>query len=742
MSPILEAIAGRGMSVAPFWRVIAAGLTFALAASVNFNDAAFNMFYRIDARLTDQWQRLSSSDEPSGEVVVVGIDGPAIREKGRWPWSRSDLADLVERVAAEGPRSITLDILLTEPGPYSDVNLMRAFRASGPDVIALRAVNPDAKLARALTIAPVALAVAGGTSQAINDLRDLTQCADPALLGADDARAYYVECLLFPLPQFEIETDAYAVTYTRQDLDGIVRRASAFVAQPYINENGVKDEVLITAMPVAALTACAAENPKCPSYDAEATLFEAGAGSAFSLKLTRAEGASPPAVPLTPSLDFWMDFGALKALSPAPPDTAPEGAQTISAASVFLENEAELARIKDRHVFIGLTRIGAIDQHTTPMSFEAGVPGVVIQALAADNLLAGRALAAPSWARQAVTLFLIALGALALVRFMMTSAPALAGLGLGLIAAPLALSWASFEFGGLIIGGATPAIGAFAAVAPVLYGRIAAIRRELANARESQARDEERMDAARAIQLGSLPFQADYADIGFETASICRPAQEVGGDFFELFELSDGRLFAAVGDVSGKGLEASLVTALSKSISGAVTDRVAGPLGDAFREVSREFIRQAPRAWREEKGGFVTLVAARIDPATGEAEFACAGCEAPTVIDADGVLKPVDLPDVAPLGWIENATFETASMTLSPGDTIIMFTDGVTEAETPSGVLYGQEQAEKTAAGAPAGAAAMLSTLEAAVLTHQAGGAPTDDTTILAVTWRGPASAP
>ena len=66
-----------------------------------------------------------------------------------------------------------------------------------------------------------------------------------------------------------------------------------------------------------------------------------------------------------------------------------------------------------------------------------------------------------------------------------------------------------------------------------------------------------------------------------------------------------------------------------------------------------------------------------------------------------------------------------------------MFTDGVTEAESPSGVLYGQDRAEETASSAAEGAEAMLATLEASVLSHQAGGAPTDDTTILAVTWRG-----
>ena len=200
-------------------------------------------------------------------------------------------------------------------------------------------------------------------------------------------------------------------------------------------------------------------------------LDDIGGGSTIRLTLERADGASPPPLPLTSSLDFWMDFGALPALSAPAEGLTRSGAETVSAAAVFQENEAELARLKDRHVFVGLTRIGAIDQHTTPLSFEAGVPGVVIQALAADNILSGRALAEPGWARLAVTLFLVALGVLALARFLMTSAPALAGFGLILIAAPVVLSWAAFEFGGLIVGGATPAVGAFLAVAPVLYGR-------------------------------------------------------------------------------------------------------------------------------------------------------------------------------------------------------------------------------------------------------------------------------
>lgn len=735
---------GAKWTVAPIWRLIGAGLVVVLLIASQVNETTFNLIFRLDARLIDQWQRLSPADPPSGEVVVVGIDSAAIREKGRWPWSRTDLADLVERVSRAEPRSITLDILLTEPGPYSQVNLMRMFRQNGPEVIDLLADSPDARLARAIAGASTALAVAGGSAAAIDDLPSLTQCADPALLKGETAKDYFVECLLFPLEEFEAQAKAYAITFSEQDLDGVVRRGRAFVAQPYQTEDGEIEELILPAMPVAALIACNDVNDQCLSYDPQASFFSANVNdwSGFRLQLDRKADMSPPSAPLTPSWGLWLDFGALDALGPqSEKDLAVDHAGTVSASSLFQDEAAEAMRLTDRHVFIGLTRVGSIDQHTTPLAADSGTPGVLIQALAADNLLAGRVLDKPAWVNLLVICFMIMIAVLALVRFGATQISTMAAIGAALIAGPIIVSWAAFEFGGLIVFGATPALAAFLGGAPVVYGRITAIRRDLAVAREAGAREEERMDAARQIQLGSLPFDADFSHLGFETASLCRPAQEVGGDFFELFRLSDGKLFAAVGDVSGKGLEASLVTALSKSISGAVTDRVSGPLGEAFGEVSREFVRQAPPVWRREKGGFVTLVAARIDPESGETEFAAAGCEPPTVVSADGVIRQISLPSVAPLGWIEDAKFETARMVLAPGDTIIMFTDGVTEAETPDGELFEQNRAEQIVATASqGGAGGMVHLLENRVLEHQAGGAPTDDTTILAITWRGPAA--
>ncbi len=108
--------------------MIGAGLVaaFVLLAqeSATFRQAS----YQIDTSVIDRWQRLSGPDEPSGEVVVVGIDAASIREIGRWPWGRQDLAELVNAIADANPKSVSLDILLSEPGVYSQGRLFNVFK--------------------------------------------------------------------------------------------------------------------------------------------------------------------------------------------------------------------------------------------------------------------------------------------------------------------------------------------------------------------------------------------------------------------------------------------------------------------------------------------------------------------------------------------------------------------------------------------------------------------------------------
>ena len=745
-----DALLGRnGFQVGFLWRLIGAGLVAAFLLLTQQSAAFRQALYQIDTSLIDQWQRLSGADEPSGEVVVVGIDASTIDEIGRWPWGRQDLAELVNAIAGAGPKSLTLDILLSEPGVYSQERLFAVFKQNTAEAKALLQVDPDAELVAALARIPAAAAVAGGASGNIDPNAENSQCMNPAITRSEEMQPYFTECLLFPQSIFwDVAIDA--VTAADQDLDGVIRRSRALVAQR-LTDPGTGDmvELFVAAFPVAALTACAAVDPTCPSLALHPSDITTGADAwaGFQLPWAREEGAPPPTTPLTPSFSFWLDYGALPALSTHFGDGEAPPHSVVSALDVFNLTPEALSRLKGKHVMLGMTRIGDTDRHTTPLAAESGTPGVVIQALAADNILTGRALDKPAWAERAGLIFAGLMILLAIFRFGVGSLGALSVIVVIIIAAPFAFSWYAFEHRAEVIFPALPGGAALLAGLPVFLGRVSSLRRDLADAKEEAIDQASRMGVLHDMQIGSLPFEVDFSEYGVETASICRPSKEVGGDFFELQRLGDGRLFGAVGDVMGKDVHASLVSVISKAIAGSVTNRTEGPLGDAFEEISGEFLRLAPTHWLKEQGGFVTLVATRLDANTGEAEFATAGADTPIVVTRDGEVRELALPSVAPFGWLDEPHFVTARLKLNPGDSVVMFTDGVTEAPEPTddkapptgNIEFGYDRAVAAAQAAAAeGADAILNLLDQRITEHLAGGEPIDDTTILVMTYLGP----
>ena len=747
---VLDALLGRnGFRVGFLWRFVGAALAGALLALTTYNASFRQALYQIDTAIIDGWQRFSSLDEPGGEVVVVGIDAPAIREIGRWPWGRQNLAELVNAIADAGPKSVTLDILLTEPGLYSRKRLFEVFKQNTFEAQDLLQVDPDAELVAALSRIPSAVAVAGGLRGGIDPDADYAQCMAPGIANTDAMEPYFIECLLYPQEQYwDVAYDA--VTAADHDLDGVIRRSRALVAQPLENQGtGQVFEQFTAAFPVAALTACVGLDPACPALalDPADITTDVDEWGGFNLQWTQESGQAPPDTPLTTGFSFWLDFGALPSLSTYFGEGEAPPFSVVSALDVYnLEPEA-LARLKGKYVMVGMTRIGDIDRHTTPLAAESGTPGVVIQALAADNILTGRTLDKPAWAEPAIQAFGGLMMLLALIRFGPSALAGLSAVVVICVAAPFAFSWYAFEYRAEIILPSLPGFAALLAGLPVMLGRVSSLRRDLADAKEEAIDQASRMGVLHDMQIGSLPFEVDFTDRGVDTASICRPSKEVGGDFFELQRLADGRLFGAVGDVMGKDVHASLVSVISKAISGSVTNRTKGELGAAFVEISKEFLRLAPTDWLTDQGGFVTLVATRLDPDTGEAEFATAGADTPIVVTKEGEIRELDIPSVAPFGWLENPTFVTARLKLNPGDSVIMFTDGVTEAPEPTddnapptgNIEFGYERAQIASQEAASdGADAILHLLDQRITQHLGNGEPIDDTTILVMTYQGP----
>ena len=183
------------------------------------------------------------------------------------------------------------------------------------------------------------------------------------------------------------------------------------------------------------------------------------------------------------------------------------------------------------------------------------------------------------------------------------------------------------------------------------------------------------LEAARTTQQ-LLLARSSQSTPGFKVESVYYPASEVGGDFFLVSPGADGSLLAIVGDVSGKGIIAAM--------------RVAMILGVLRREDSRnpaETLSNLNHAlYIKGEAGFTTACCVRIDR-DGLCTLANAGHLAPYI---DG--KEMDVPSSLPLGVTEDSHFEEVTTRLDPGQSLVLLSDGVVEARSASGELFGFER--------------------------------------------------
>lgn len=195
-----------------------------------------------------------------------------------------------------------------------------------------------------------------------------------------------------------------------------------------------------------------------------------------------------------------------------------------------------------------------------------------------------------------------------------------------------------------------------------------------------QALLEAELEAAQQVQQVLVPEQTSVVP-GFAVDSIYLPAQQVGGDFFQVLPIADGGLLVIVGDVAGKGLPAAmLVSALVGAIR-ATAEFTTDP-AELLTNLNDRLVGRSG-------GGFSTALAARID-ASGKVVLANAGHLPPYV---DGT--EIEVPGALPLGIAAGAVYEKVEFRLAPGSRITFYSDGVIEATSPSGELLGFERARE-----------------------------------------------
>ena len=200
------------------------------------------------------------------------------------------------------------------------------------------------------------------------------------------------------------------------------------------------------------------------------------------------------------------------------------------------------------------------------------------------------------------------------------------------------------------------------------------------------------LSMAKVVQE-ALVREGDAEFGAFSVSARMTPAQQIGGDFVEFTDSSDGTLFFVLGDVSGKGVAAALFMAASQS---AVLSSAAEHTNIATiaSEANRRLCQQNPM------GLFVTGVLGVLDLESGRFDYVCAGHEPAYLVGADDKRRALPMTRGLAMGLMEDFNYASGSEQIGPGETLFIYTDGLTDAVNLGGALFGKERLEATLNGA------------------------------------------
>ncbi|QIK95750.1 SpoIIE family protein phosphatase [Sphingomonas sp. HDW15A] len=442
--------------------------------------------------------------------------------------------------------------------------------------------------------------------------------------------------------------------------------------------NGAPDsDGIVRSVPLTVI----AGNRAFPGFAAELARLSAGAPAmrwdGVRLKI------GPHAIPAEKDGRIRLRFGEIPRQAVYSADRVmamipqEEGTQSAVPANAFT----------GKAVLIGLAAEGSADLVATPLQTEGY--GVYVQAQAVDAILTGGWLQRPPWVVAAEWLA-GAMLALLVVLAALTRRWWLLGAAVLAAALPIA-SWTAFDRENLLFDPARPLTifaGAALALLALLFIRAKAERERLAAAlieqRISSARQEGELQAARSIQLGMVPGpeRLSKLDERVEISGQLDPARSVGGDFYDASKFDEDRILLVIGDVTGKGIPAALYMALSKGLARSILSRKQVELGDAVSSLNRELLRDADEAMG------VTMLIAILDCATGEVTMVNAGHENPIIRTVNGEIHSVAMTGGPPF-CVCDFPYKEEHAQLGPGDSLILITDGVSEAENGNGEFFG-----------------------------------------------------
>jgi serine phosphatase RsbU (regulator of sigma subunit)/CHASE2 domain-containing sensor protein len=682
-------------------RVRIAGLSAALAVAlmVLFDG------HLLRQPLYDLFQNIAPGPDVSRRVHVVVIDADSLRDVGGWPWTRFYLARLVEQISERGAAVIGFDMLFPEPDRLAPSEFSSIYNElpAGLSREIQGLPSMDAVFARVVGRSPVVLARAGVDAESFDQLENAPPPLPPE---AQFSGPVPKETLTFPsvvanIPILDGAPLGHGLVNGDRDSDGLVRRVPLFAKAAGDLTPGFAVELVRVA------------------EDAERIQLQGDGRRLEAVKV------GTHRVPAGPDGQLLLRFGDWRKT------------QTTSAVDVLRQGQRP-DQFKDQIVIIGLASAGTSDVTSTPRA--KAIYGVYVQAQAVDAILRGTALRRPAWAAPlewGVGLTLVMISFLGVPRAPM--GPVLIGAAVE-VALAFGASWVAFQNNLLL--DPYPMLAPGAANSAVMVALLfvegrrvqGRLRSALEDERLSAARISGELAAASEIQLGMLLPRAELDRISpaVEIDALLQSAKTVGGDLYDAFLFDDGRVCFLVGDVTGKGLPASLFMALSKALSRSLLMRPSTSLEAAVGEINAELSRDNRQAMA------VSLLVGVLHPADGRLDLCCAGHENPLVVGADGSVRELKLDGGPPLCVDEAFPYPRETHRLAPGEVLVAFTDGLTEAQDPAGVLFSRRQvfdALSQASRAPTLAGLVDSVVER-VRAFEAGGEPSDDLTVMAVRLR------
>jgi len=198
------------------------------------------------------------------------------------------------------------------------------------------------------------------------------------------------------------------------------------------------------------------------------------------------------------------------------------------------------------------------------------------------------------------------------------------------------------------------------------------------------------LEIARQIQLSVLPKPDSLAHLPtIDLTADMEPATEVGGDFFDFFQIDEDTIGFALGDVSGKGTGAALFMAITRTALKS-TARWVSSVSECMQDVNRQLYPESM------SNMFVTLVYGKLSLSTGRLEYCNAGHNLPILVRAGGEISSLEKTNGIGLCLRPEHLYESRTIDLAPGDGVFLYTDGVTEAVSADGSMFGDDRLAKS----------------------------------------------